>query len=210
MKLYHIERVEEEFKRIILDNMIKYYLIELKNFDIKTYIHTLNVCFLSLDIGVERNFSQKELENLAYASIFHEIGKLNLSLIEIREKNGENVLTRTISPLRECPRRAYMSLNFLNMNFIGKIITTQYQYQKSNVYSRRDDRRRTIRGDCFERRTIDEEIVEYAQILTISDMVEKISRRNTNYTPQKIYDYLSTEFLGNVNYVESVMLRLNC
>jgi len=51
-------------------------LIDLKLFDDYTYYHSVNVCILSLVIGVAFNFNKSQLYDLGLASALHDIGKI--------------------------------------------------------------------------------------------------------------------------------------
>ncbi|MCA9459978.1 MAG: hypothetical protein KC550_05515, partial [Nanoarchaeota archaeon] len=79
MKLEYPKRVEEIYFEIVKDRIVKEYFSELKLYDIKTYINSINVCFLCLDLGNEFALSHEELGQLGRCAIFHEIGKLNCS-----------------------------------------------------------------------------------------------------------------------------------
>ncbi|MBU1614666.1 HD-GYP domain-containing protein, partial [bacterium] len=62
-------------------------LINLKDFDDYTFSHSVNVCLLSVLVGVELNFSKKELENLGLGALLHDIGKIKIPK-EILNKPG--------------------------------------------------------------------------------------------------------------------------
>ena len=65
-------------------------IMDLKEYDFYTFRHSVNVAVLSLIIGDELNFDRKQMEELAMASLFHDIGK---RFIPISVLNKETPLT---------------------------------------------------------------------------------------------------------------------
>lgn len=51
---------------------------QLKKHSSKTFIHSLNVAFIAVQMGLNRNFSGKRIENLARGALLHDIGKLRI------------------------------------------------------------------------------------------------------------------------------------
>lgn len=81
------------FGRTLVDLLIKFkndfyqFLIsELEDF--YTYTHSINVAILSIATGIVMNFSKKELESLAIASLLHDIGHNTISN-EVIDKQGK-------------------------------------------------------------------------------------------------------------------------
>jgi HD-GYP domain-containing protein (c-di-GMP phosphodiesterase class II) len=54
-------------------------LASIKNFDDYTYAHSVNVSIYSLSLGFRIGLNRKELSELGFASLFHDIGKVKLS-----------------------------------------------------------------------------------------------------------------------------------
>ncbi|MBC2396985.1 HD-GYP domain-containing protein [Clostridium tetanomorphum] len=46
------------------------------NNDIELYIHSIDVCILSVILGINRGYNKKYLKNLAMAALLHDIGKM--------------------------------------------------------------------------------------------------------------------------------------
>lgn len=51
-------------------------MVDIKSFDEYTYHHSVNVCVLSIILGVSLNFTKSELTNLGMAALLHDIGKV--------------------------------------------------------------------------------------------------------------------------------------
>ena len=63
-------------------------LTTIKSFDEYTFAHSVNVCILSVALGGRLGFSKKNLSELGYAALFHDIGKVRIPL-EILNKPKE-------------------------------------------------------------------------------------------------------------------------
>lgn len=78
------DEVFQELQRKIIavvDNILEnetvlYNLVDLKIYDDYTYQHSVNVTILSLVIGINYGLGNRELKELALASIIHDIGKV--------------------------------------------------------------------------------------------------------------------------------------
>jgi HD-GYP domain-containing protein (c-di-GMP phosphodiesterase class II) len=63
-------------------------LTSIKSFDEYTFAHSVNVCILSVALGTRLGLSKRELSELGFAALFHDVGKVRLP-IEILNKPGE-------------------------------------------------------------------------------------------------------------------------
>ncbi len=65
-----------------LENYTKEILLlkKLRSHDEYTYLHSLNVTQISIGLGVRLGFSPKELKDLAWAALLHDIGKISIPL----------------------------------------------------------------------------------------------------------------------------------
>lgn len=62
--------------------------ISLSSYDNYTYVHSVNVCILSILIGIGLGFTDEKLEKLSQAALLHDIGKTRIPL-EILNKPGK-------------------------------------------------------------------------------------------------------------------------
>lgn len=79
--------------QFLIDQLIKdegnlVSLTAIKNFDEYTFAHSVNVCILSVSLGSRLGLTKKELSELGFAALFHDVGKVRLPL-EILNKPGE-------------------------------------------------------------------------------------------------------------------------
>lgn len=89
MNLVKVKRLVQSLVDQILQNEeIFLELSALKNYDEYTYLHSTNVCILSLLLGLRLGLSKRELCELGLAALFHDIGKVKLPL-ELLNKPSE-------------------------------------------------------------------------------------------------------------------------
>ena len=70
------------------DPQIAFTLLDLKNFDDYTYIHSVNVAVLSIAIALHLRFPEDKIQSIAQGSILHDIGKAKIPL-DIINKPGK-------------------------------------------------------------------------------------------------------------------------
>jgi len=81
---FQIETIVDELlkNRNMMINMV-----DMKVFDDYTYFHSVNVAVLSIVLGISLGLSRKDLCNLGYGALLHDIGKVFVSK-DILNKNG--------------------------------------------------------------------------------------------------------------------------
>jgi HD-GYP domain-containing protein (c-di-GMP phosphodiesterase class II) len=79
--------VQELINRIIDDESAMMELTSLRGFDDYTYVHSVNVCVLSMILGYHLGMDRKTLSNLGVGALLHDIGKTKLP-IELVNKPG--------------------------------------------------------------------------------------------------------------------------
>lgn len=70
--------VQELINRLIEDEAAMLELTSLRSFDDYTYVHSVNVCVLSLMLGYHLGMDRKTLSNLGVGALLHDIGKTKL------------------------------------------------------------------------------------------------------------------------------------
>jgi HD-GYP domain-containing protein (c-di-GMP phosphodiesterase class II) len=70
--------VQELINRLIEDEAAVMELTALRSFDDYTYVHSVNVCVLSLILGHHLGLDRKMLSNLGVGALLHDIGKTKL------------------------------------------------------------------------------------------------------------------------------------
>lgn len=80
----NVRAVQSQVDNIINDlmnnNEIMYGMAEVKDYDDYTYEHCVNVCVLSLILGIDQDYSKLQLQALGIGSMLHDIGKIKIPL----------------------------------------------------------------------------------------------------------------------------------
>jgi HD-GYP domain-containing protein (c-di-GMP phosphodiesterase class II) len=80
----NMKEVTSQVDNIIDDLAANSYVMvgmsDLKNYDDYTYQHSVNVCALSIILGLSRGYSRLQLQNLGMGAILHDIGKIKIPL----------------------------------------------------------------------------------------------------------------------------------
>lgn len=70
--------VQKLVDRIVEDEETFLGFTAIKNFDEYTYVHSANVCVLSILFGLRLGLDKKRLSELGFAALFHDVGKVKL------------------------------------------------------------------------------------------------------------------------------------
>jgi HD-GYP domain-containing protein (c-di-GMP phosphodiesterase class II) len=80
--------VQSLVDQILKDEKLFLELSTIKNFDEYTFVHSANVAVLCIILGLRLSLDKKELAELGFAALFHDIGKVKLP-IDLINKPGE-------------------------------------------------------------------------------------------------------------------------
>jgi HD-GYP domain-containing protein (c-di-GMP phosphodiesterase class II) len=72
--------VQQLINHIIDDEAALVEMVSLRNFDDYTYVHSVNVCVLSLVLGFHLGLDRRRLSNLGVGALLHDIGKTKLPI----------------------------------------------------------------------------------------------------------------------------------
>lgn len=79
--------VRNMFEMVSKDFDAIYSLLSLKNYDLYTYTHALNVALMSVGLGLKIGLKEDSLEDLCIGCLLHDIGKIDTPLV-ILDKQG--------------------------------------------------------------------------------------------------------------------------
>ncbi|HRO67394.1 MAG TPA: HD-GYP domain-containing protein [Pseudobdellovibrionaceae bacterium] len=149
------------------------FLISLSGHDFYTYNHSLDVSIYSLGLGKALGFNAKEIEELGVASLFHDVGKRNVSL-DILCKKG---------PLDEAEweqmkRHPQYGLQILNQhpNISDAIKAACFEHHES------------WSGNGYPQQIKGEEIHPFARIVAITDTYDAMTTQRSYNVPLKPSD----------------------
>lgn len=73
------QRARIIINRVLCEPEIAPLMEKLRSHSDRTFVHSINVAFISVQMGLTRCFKKERLENLARGALLHDIGKLNVN-----------------------------------------------------------------------------------------------------------------------------------
>lgn len=156
-----------ETKRIVknmVENIIenKDAMLELeriKEYDDYTFVHSLNVCILSVLIGMELKLDKKNLEELALGALLHDVGKI-LILNSILNKEDQ-LSSIEFEEIKKHPLYSYQIISQdRHIGEIPKIIAYQHQER--------------YKGSGYPQGLKYDEINNYATLTSLADVYDAL------------------------------------
>lgn len=178
-----------------------HHLISLSGHDFYTYNHSLDVSIYSLGLGQALGFSAKDIEELGVASLFHDIGKRNVSL-DILCKKGP-LDEAEWEQMKRHPQYGLMILNE-NPNVSDAIKAACFEHHES------------WQGNGYPQGISGEEIHPFARIVAITDTYDAMTTQrsyNTPLTPMDAVTMMKDKLAGRydpemLKAMYSVLFRL--
>jgi HD-GYP domain-containing protein (c-di-GMP phosphodiesterase class II) len=166
--------VSEMIEQIINNHDIFYNLIDIRSYDNYTYAHSVNVCVLSLMVGLLLRLKRNELEILGIGAILHDVGKIFVEN-EILNKPG-GLEQREFEIIKTHTSRGY---DFLK----GKI---SISYIAAHIAWEHHER---IDGSGYPRGLIAPQIHRFAKIVAVTDVYDAM-------TAERVYRAALPSFLA--------------
>lgn len=149
------------------------FMISLSGHDFYTYNHSLDVSIYSLGLGAALGFNKKDLEELGVASLFHDIGKRNVSL-DILCKKGP-LTDPEWEQMKKHPQYGLIILN-QNPNITDAIKAACFEHHESWI------------GNGYPQQIAGEEIHPFARIVAITDTYDAMTTQRSYNSPLKPID----------------------
>lgn len=149
------------------------YLISLSGHDFYTYNHSLDVSIYALGLGMALTFDRKTMEELGIGSLFHDIGKRNVSLDILCKKGGldENEWAQ----MKMHPQYGLVILNE-NPNISDGIKAACFEHHES------------WSGNGYPQQISGQEIHPFARIVAITDTYDAMTTQRSYNIPMKPKD----------------------
>lgn len=130
------------------------YLLELtalKSHDEYTYLHSANVCIYAVSLGARLGLTKKELSDLGFAALFHDVGKSKMPADVLNKESGfsegdwelvrqhpvDGVLTiASAMPFDDTASRAMLTCFEHHLNLDGSGYPTAQRGRDLNLYSK--------------------------------------------------------------------------
>ncbi len=156
-------------------------IVDIKEFDLYTYQHSVNVCVLSCLLGVVLSLQRSELYYLALAAIMHDVGKILIEK-EILNKPGK-LSEEEFAAIQQHPLHGFNILRKKGV-FPGVVLSAVVQH-----HERYD-------GSGYLNGKKGREIHRYAQIIAVVDVYDAITSVRPYHDailPSEAYEFI----LGN-------------
>ena len=196
-----------ELQRVILEDPRVIELIsKLYTHHHDTYLHSLRVGLLSIDLGYEERLNEGKINVLGYAAHLHDVGKtkIDLNILDKKDRLDE----RERSEIKKHVRRGVVILSDFEMEEVKMIIAQHHEYQPGSYPRFHLDRRKEERSD--ERRSNNSDVDYLGEIISISDMVDALTstRAYKESLPiEEVERILRSEFLGDSSLINKVLKR---
>lgn len=146
--------------QIIRNPNVVYNMVDIRSHDNYTYAHSVNVCVISVMVGIALNLNRKQLETLGIGALMHDIGKI---LIDNRILNKPTKLEPKEAELvRKHAKDGYDLLKKkANINFLSSHVVFQHH--------ERED------GSGYPRGLIGKRIHSFSKIVAVVDAYDAMT-----------------------------------
>ncbi len=135
-------------------------LSEIRTFDGYTFAHSVNVCVLSIVLGLKFELSELELKELAMGAILHDIGKLNIPTYILNKPGRLN--GSELAEIKKHPLQGWQILrNHPEISLLSAHVAFQHHEQPN--------------GQGYPRQLIEEQICHYAKIVGVVDAYDAMT-----------------------------------
>jgi HD-GYP domain-containing protein (c-di-GMP phosphodiesterase class II) len=149
------------------------FMISLSGHDFYTYNHSLDVSIYSLGLGKALGYNPQELEELGVGSLFHDIGKRNVSLDILCKKGG--LTDAEWEQMKMHPQYGLVILNN-HPNISDAIKAACFEHHESWA------------GNGYPQQLVADEIHPFARIVAITDTYDAMTTQRSYNVPMKPLD----------------------
>ncbi|HLD72572.1 MAG TPA: HD domain-containing phosphohydrolase [Candidatus Nanoarchaeia archaeon] len=181
------------------------YLTGLKEHELGTFYHSLQVGILSIDLGIENCVNKGLLYSLGYAGMLHDLGKEDIPL-EILIKDGP-LTAEERAVIETHPRLGFLFAENNSLETTKKVVVAHHEY-KRKPYPREGIDRRTAPRGTEERRIYNPRIVQLAQMVAAADLYDALTSARSYKKPwpiARVENVLRQEYLGDQRYIDQLL-----
>ena len=198
---------------LLSDKQINTQLTRLREHHSETYQHSLRVCLLSLDLGIQLHLSPSDLWYLGRAGLLHDIGKLEIPTTILDKPTA--LTAQEIKVMQQHVRLGFWAIQSMENQLpayevVKKIAVAHHEFTTS-PYPRNGKAALANRIIPSERRQTDRSISYLSQIVAIADMTDALRHARSykqEYTRSKIEGILRHEFQGDPQLIDHAIWRL--
>lgn len=147
--------------------------MNLCTYDNYTYLHSLNVCLLSVVLGISCGLNNNELQKLSQAALLHDVGKICIER-EILNKPGK----LTDEEYKKMQNHTLYGYNMLKEN------ENVYSVVRNAVYSHHENEN----GTGYPRNLTEDKIHKFAKIIHIADVYDALTAKRVYKEPMNPSD----------------------
>lgn len=204
MILKNLKLSEKIFLSALNDQVVKEWMLKLKEHHIPTYLHSVKTSILAIDIAIGKNFLEEDIEKIAKATLLHEVGCLDVDP-KILDREASCEIRN--EEMKKAIRSVFDKINGEEYDDIRKIIIAHHEFNYSNPFPR--NRIKENNNMSF-RRKKEDYIDSLAQIVGLANMLEEKIKNlhRKDIEKDEIRDFLENEFMGDSKFINQIMARL--
>lgn len=174
----NLESVDELINHIFEKKWVNTNMYEIKTYDNYTYIHCLDTAIMVAFIGLEMKYEKSKLRDLCIAAILHDIGKIKIP---------NNILNKKSKLTDE-------EFALIKMHSVyGKEILEEVPFCTEAIIQGVYQHHERIDGKGYPTGTYDDEIGEFAKIISICDVFTAVSANRSyrqRFSPNDAYELI--------------------
>ncbi|MCL2087086.1 MAG: HD-GYP domain-containing protein [Oscillospiraceae bacterium] len=156
-----LKTAEKLVNDIVKNNDVMLNLFDIKTYDNYTYFHCMDAAILSITIALEMEYSMKDMVQLAFSALLHDIGKVFVDS-EIVNKKGK-LDAEEMKEMQKHPKEGY---NHVRENFHGTI-SMQTARGILDHHERED-------GSGYPNKLKGNEISDFGKIIAVADVYDAL------------------------------------
>ncbi|WP_048602721.1 HD-GYP domain-containing protein [Rubeoparvulum massiliense] len=149
-----MEQVRKIIDQIVVNKKFLMDIHDIRTVDNHLFLHSLNVCMMSLLIGAHLQLSQHQLEELAIGALFHDLGKL---IVEESEEERKVSMTNTQD-------HTWKGFNILKKKHELSLLSAHVALQHHEF----------LDGSGYPRGLSGDEIHEFARIVAVTNLYDNL------------------------------------
>ena len=165
----HFKRIVTELVDQIFSNInIIYNMADIRSYENYIYSHSVNVCIISLMIGMEMGLNRSQMENLGIGALLHDIGRIFIDPKPLDQFG--HIEPREYEQIKKHARLGYDILKQkFDINFLAAHVALQHH--------ERED------GSGYPRGLISKRIHRFAKIVAVADAYDAMTSQRIRGIP---------------------------
>ncbi|MGE5581531.1 MAG: HD-GYP domain-containing protein [Bacillota bacterium] len=160
--------VKELVDQVFMDINVIYNMVDIRSYENYLYSHSVNVCILSLMIGLEMGLNRGQMENLGMGALLHDIGRLFTDPRPLNQSG--QLVSEDYEQVKKHARLGYEVLKKkFEVNFLSAHVALQHH--------ERED------GSGYPRGLTGKRIHRFAKIVAVADAYDAMTSQQIRKIP---------------------------